>query len=228
MIASHVDTVNTSLYDRSMAQARAARPRRKHPSRYHHGDLRRALVEQALRTIQTEGVRSLTLRGVGATLGVSRTALYRHFADKQALLAEVAREGFRTFRLELVDAWERGGRGRQAFEDMGVAYVRFAVANPSHYRVMFGGFVVVAADAALQQEAAGAFQALVDAIVALQQQGQMRADDPLQLARFIWALVHGVAMLSIDGVLQGPGADPEPLTRFAVRRVYDGISIPNS
>jgi AcrR family transcriptional regulator len=173
-------------------------------------------------------VGSLTLRGVGATLGVSRTALYRHFADKQALLAEVAREGFRTFRLELVDAWERGGRGRQAFEDMGLAYVRFAVANPSHYRVMFGGFVVVAADAALQQEAAGAFQALVDAIVALQQQGQMRADDPLQLARFIWALVHGVAMLSIDGVLQGPGADPEPLTRFAVRRVYDGISIPNS
>jgi AcrR family transcriptional regulator len=211
-----------------MAQARAARPRRKPPSRYHHGDLRRALVEQALRTIQTEGVRGLTLRGVGETLGVSRTALYRHFADKNALLVEVAREGFRTFRLELVDAWERGGRGRQAFEDMGVAYVRFAVVNPSHYRVMFGGFVVVGADAALQQEAAGAFQALVDAIIALQQQRLMRADDPLQLARFIWSLVHGIAMLIIDGVLQGPGVDAESLTRFAVRRVFDGASIPNS
>src|SRR5688572_29424000 len=125
------------LYDSPMAQARAARPRRKHPSHYHHGDLRRALIEQALRIIQAEGVRGLTLRGVGETLGVSRTALYRHFADKIALLAEVAREGFRTFRLELIAAWERGGRGRQAFEDMGIAYVRFAVANPSHYRVMF-------------------------------------------------------------------------------------------
>jgi len=211
-----------------MAQPRAARPRRKHPSRYHHGDLRRALVEQALRTIQTEGVRGLTLRGVGETLGVSRTALYRHFADKNALLAEVAREGFRTFRLELIAAWERGGRGRQAFEDMGLAYVRFAVANPARYRVMFGGFVVVSADTALKQEAAGAFQALVDAIVALQQQGLMRADDPLQLARFIWALVHGIAMLVIDGQSHGPAIDPEALTRFAVRRVHDGISIPNS
>ena len=209
-----------------MAQARAARPRRKHPSRYHHGDLRRALIEQALRTIQAEGVRGLTLRGVGETLGVSRTALYRHFADKNALLVEVAREGFRTFRLQLVDAWERGGRGRQAFEDQGLAYVRFAVANPSHYRVMFGGFVVVGADAALQQEAAGAFQALVDAIIALQQQRLMRADDPLQLARFIWSLVHGVAMLIIDGMLQG--SDAESLTRFAVRRIFDGVSIPNS
>jgi AcrR family transcriptional regulator len=207
---------------------RAARPRKKHPSRYHHGDLRRALVEQALRTIQAEGVRGLTLRGVAERLGVSRTALYRHFTDKKALLAEVAREGFRTFRLELVEAWERGGGGRQAFEDMGLAYVRFAVANPSHYRVMFGGFVVVAADAALQQEAAGAFQALVDAIVSLQQQGLMRADDPLQLARFIWALVHGVAMLIIDAVLHGPGVDAEALARFAVRRVFDGVSIPNS
>ena len=211
-----------------MAPPQAARPRRKHPSRYHHGDLRRALVEQALRTIQTEGVRGLTLRGVGETLGVSRTALYRHFADKNALLAAVAREGFRTFRLELVDAWERGGRGRQAFEDMGLAYVRFAVANPSHYRVMFGGFIVGSADAALMQEAAGAFQALVDAITALQQQELMQADDPLQLARFIWALVHGVAMLVIDGQLRGPGVDPESLARFAVRRIFDGVSIANS
>ena len=228
MIPSYVDTVNTWLYDSPMAQARAARPRKKHPTHYHHGDLRRALIEQALRIIQAEGVRGLTLRGVGETLGVSRTALYRHFADKNALLAEVAREGFRTFRLELIEAWERGGRGRQAFEDMGIAYVRFAVANPSHYRVMFGGFVVVAADTALKQEAASAFQALVDAIVALQQQRLMRADDPLQLARFIWALVHGIAMLVIDGPLHGPGVDPEALTHFAVRRVYDGINIPNS
>ena len=85
-------------------------------------------------------VEGLTLREIGARLGVSCTALYRHFADKRALLAAVATEGFRTLRLHLVTAWEDGGRGRAAFESMGVAYVRFAVANPSHYRVMFGGF----------------------------------------------------------------------------------------
>ena len=108
---------------------------------YHHGNLRRALLDEALATIRAEGVEGLTLREIGARLGVSRTALYRHFADKRALLAAVATEGFRTLRQQLVTAWEEGGRGRAAFEAMGVAYVRFAVANPAHYRVMFGGFV---------------------------------------------------------------------------------------
>ena len=102
---------------------------------------------------------------------MSRTALYRHFADKAALLAAVAREGFRTLRLETIEAWERGGRGRAGFEAMGAAYVRFAVANPSHYRVMFGGFVVGSPNADVAREGAGAFQALVDAIVWLQNDG---------------------------------------------------------
>jgi AcrR family transcriptional regulator len=192
-----------------------------HP--YHHGDLRRALVEEAVRTIQSEGVQALTLRAVGQTLGVSRTALYRHFADKGALLAAVAREGFRTLRLELVDTWTRGGRGREAFEAMGVAYVHFAVANPSHYRVMFGGYVVGSADPELLEEASGAFQALIDALVALQASGLVQPDDPLQLARFIWAIVHGISMLVIDGQMRGPAADPEALTRFAIERVRTGI-----
>ena len=60
---------------------------------YHHGDLRHALLDEALRTIQTHGVEHLTLRTVGEALGVSRSALYRHFADKQALLAAVGKEG---------------------------------------------------------------------------------------------------------------------------------------
>src|SRR5918999_4839894 len=103
---------------------RAARkPRRP----YHHGNLRRALLDEALATIRTEGVDGLTLREIGARLGVSRTALYRHFADKRALLTAVATEGFRTLRQLLVAAWEQGGRGTAAFQSMGIAYVHFAV-----------------------------------------------------------------------------------------------------
>jgi AcrR family transcriptional regulator len=198
------------------------RSRRKRPSRYHHGDLRRALVEEALRTIRADGVAGLTLRGVGQTLGVSRTALYRHFADKAALLSEVAREGFSTLRLETIEAWERGGRGWAGFEAMGAAYVRFAVANPSHYRVMFGGFVVASPNADVAREGSGAFQALVDAIAWLQQEGLMRPDDAQQLARFVWALVHGVAMLIIDGLLGK--ADPDAFARFAIARVRTGTA----
>src|SRR4029453_18346679 len=93
----------------AMAGSTARRPRRKRAEQYHHGDLGRALIDQALRTIDRHGVEGLTLRGVGEALGVSRTALYRHFSDKQALIGAVAREGFRPFRRALVDAWEQQG-----------------------------------------------------------------------------------------------------------------------
>jgi len=210
-----------------MIGSRAPRPRRKRADRYHHGDLRRALVQEAVRRIQRHGVEGLTLRAVGQALGVSRTALYRHFADKSALLAAVAREGFRTLRLELVDAWEQGGRGQEAFDAMSVVYVRFAVTHPSHYRVMFGGFVDArAADPGLREEGGAAFQVLVDALVAQQQNGLVRGDEPSQLARFIWAIVHGVAMLAIDGQLQRQDADAEDLIRYAADRIRSGIGIP--
>ena len=90
---------------------RSTRSARKPSSSYHHGNLRRALLDEALATIGAEGVDGLTLREIGARLGVSRTALYRHFADKRALLAAVATEGFRTLRQQLVSAWEAGDRG---------------------------------------------------------------------------------------------------------------------
>ena len=121
-----------------MARRPSATPARKRADRYHHGDLRRALLQAAVRTIRSHGIDGLTLRGVGSALGVSRTALYRHFTDKAALLAAVAAEGFRMLREELRRAWERRRARTRGFEAMGVAYVRFAVAHPSHYRVMFG------------------------------------------------------------------------------------------
>src|SRR5688572_14542543 len=194
--------------------APSTRPARKQRRAYHHGDLRRALLDEALATIREEGVEGLTLREIGARVGVSRTALYRHFVDKRALLTAVATEGFRALRQRLVAAWEEGGRGDSAFSAMGVAYVRFAVANPAHYRVMFGGFVdPEARDPGLEAEGEGAFQALVDALAALQRDGIFREDDTILMARHVWALVHGMAMLGIDGQLREPAA-VEELMRY--------------
>ena len=200
-----------------------ARPRRKPRDRYHHGDLRRALLDEALRTIQHDGVEVLTLRTIGRALGVSRTALYRHFADKRALLSVVATDGFRMLKERLLEAWSPGSvRG---FNAMGVAYIRFAIANPSHYRVMFGGFVDNAArDEELTREATAAFQALVDSLVALQKEGSVRKDDPLQLARFIWATVHGISMLIIDGQLGLQQPQIDDLIQFAVERIHTGVA----
>jgi AcrR family transcriptional regulator len=208
-----------------MARGASSAPARKPAHRYHHGNLERALLEAALRTIQRDGVDGLTLRGVGHDVGVSRTALYRHFADKAALLRAVAREGFRTLRIALVAAWKRKGRGRPGFAAMGEAYVRFAVANPSHYRVMFGALIEgAAADPELALEGAGAFQALVDAIVEQQQAGLVRPDDPQVFAEYIWSLVHGIAMLAIDGRLGRKSTHVVALTRYAIERTHTGIA----
>jgi len=212
-IRRYVDNVNIGRYHQFMARKRAGR--------YHHGDLSRAFLQEALRTIEKGGVAALTLRAVGEKLGVSRTALYRHFADKSALLAAVATEGFRTLRLETLHAWEAHGGGRKGFEAMGAAYVHFAVAHPAHYRVMFGGYVRSAAPGSqLSNEGAGAFQALVDAIIAQQKEGRLRRDNPLELAQYIWANVHGIAMLAIDGQLKQPIED---VIRFANERMRTGI-----
>jgi AcrR family transcriptional regulator len=191
---------------------------------YHHGDLRRALLDEALRTIQMHGVEHLTLRTVGERLGVSRSALYRHFADKQSLLATVGKEGFRKLRQTITDAWEQNGRGRPGFHAMGKAYVQFAVAHPSHYRVMFGGFIESAAkDDHFVAEARAAFQVLVDALVEQQNAGDIRKDDPVLMAHFVWAIVHGSAMLVIDGQLP-EAAQAGELEDYALERLEASIS----
>jgi AcrR family transcriptional regulator len=193
------------------------------PRPYHHGNLRRALLDEALAIIRADGVERVTLREIGARLGVSRAALYRHFADKRALLTAVATEGFRALRERLVGAWEEGGRDEAAFRAMGIAYVRFAVDNPSHYRVMFGGFVdTQQSDPELVAEGSGAFQALVDALAALQRDGIVRSDDTVLMARYVWALVHGIALLGIDGLLREPGA-VDALMEYALERLDTGI-----
>ena len=197
-------------------------PRKRRRS-YHHGDLSRALVKAAIGTIQRGGVQALTLRAVGEKLGVSRTALYRHFPDKSALLAAVGREGFRTLRLRLQDAWRRHDGGQSGFEAMGAAYVRFALDHPSHYRVMFGGHLSgKVRDLELDREGAAAFEALVEALVSLQEQGIVKPDPPLRLAQYIWANVHGIAMLAIDGQLREPA---HAVIEFANERMRTGIAL---
>ena len=185
---------------------------------YHHGDLPQAMLAEAVRTIQRHGIDELTLRGVGERLGVSRTALYRHFANKDALLQAVATEGFCMLQAALQDAWQRAGAGLPGFDAMGAAYIRFAVRHPAHYRVMFGS----GPQAADADDSGAAFGTLVSAVETLQRAGKMRGEDSHQLALYVWSVVHGVAMLAIDGILRTP-AEIEMLTQFAIERLRTGI-----
>lgn len=193
---------------------------------YHHGDLERALVDTAVQMIQREGVQALTLRGVGARLGVSRTALYRHFDDKQALLARVASEGFKTFHDALAEAAARAeARRADPMPAMAAAYARFAHAHPSHYQTMFSGVLTGGkCDPELQRCGEAAFSVLVEAIRRGQQRGRIRAGNPLELAEVTWALSHGLATLAMANQL--PSA-PSTLEALAVRGwtiLYEGMS----
>ena len=172
---------------------------RKPKGAYHHGDLERALVEAALETIREEGVRAFTLRSVGARVGVSRTALYRHFDDKAALLARVAAEGFRI----LYDTMERAMANSSAtagdtLQVMAAAYVHFALSNQSHYEAMFGGYLEDwGRYPHLIQQAEAAFTQLVNAIRREQAAGGIGSGDPVELAEITWALSHGISTLGV-------------------------------
>jgi AcrR family transcriptional regulator len=193
---------------------------------YHHGDLERALVDTAVLMIHEEGVQALTLRGVGARLGVSRTALYRHFDDKQALLARVAAEGFKRFHAALAAAVARAeARRADPLPAMAAAYIRFARANPSHYQTMFSGVLTGGTqDPALQQHGEAAFNVLLDAIRRGQAGGRIRPGNPLELAEITWALSHGLATL---GMARQLPCAPSKLEALAVRGwtiLYEGMS----
>ncbi len=207
----------------------AVKIQRKPKGAYHHPDLEHALVDAAIRTIHEQGVNALNLRAIGSQLGVSRTAIYRHFDDKSALLARVALEGFRIFRLALRSAVDEARkRGADPLEEMGSAYIEFALANQSHYKTMFSGaFGSWDRYPDLITEADGAFDVLLSTI--REEQGTSRiaaSHDPMRLAHIIWAGVHGIATLGMAGHLgphDGTDGQLEELSRLHSRILLSGL-----
>ena len=192
--------------------------------RYHHGDLERALVATAVRIIAVEGVDRLTLRRVGTEIGVSRTALYRHFAHKAALVARIATDGFRLLSdtLKRVRANAPAGAA-DTLEVMAAAHVHFAAANPSHYATMFGGFLKDwRAYPELIQQADAARAQVVDAIREAQRHGQISGADPVLVADVMWALTFGVARLAASNHLSEGTGPIEALAVRGIRWVSDG------
>jgi AcrR family transcriptional regulator len=204
------------------------KPTPKSKSRYHHGDLRRALIDASLALIAEEGFGALTLREVARRAGVTHAAPYRHFADKEALLAAVAAEGFRAMAERMrvrMDAAE-GPAGRLVAS--GVAYVLFAVQHPAHFRVMFGPHFTHPPDFKRQEQEQGtsAFDLLMTTIEQGQRAGALREGEPRVLSLTAWSLVHGLASLLVDGQLgtagKGP-ADAEHLATVQTRLLLQGL-----
>jgi len=204
----------------------AARARR--PARYHHGDLRRALIDTALSMVTEEGAWNFTLREVARRAGVSHMAPYNHFEDKAALLAEVAALGFESLRQSL-EAAARGQprSARQAIAAIAAAYVRFGVEQPAHYRLMFGAELAEKARYPVLQAASDAtFAVLTGVLERGHASGQVRRGVVRDQALAAWSLVHGLTTLLIDqrvsflGVSTG---DAERHARQAAVALFEGL-----
>lgn len=175
--------------------------RTKPEGRYHHGDLRRALVDAALEVVAEHGTGALGLREVARRVGVSHAAPKHHFADKSALLVAVGTRAF----AELADAMDRaaaaaGNDAVARLKASGVAYVRFAAERPALFRLMFGGELASVRDEAMQAESRRAFDVLVRAATGVA--GPTASADEIELiVTTAWSVVHGLALLWLDGHL---------------------------
>jgi AcrR family transcriptional regulator len=198
---------------------------------YHHGDLRRALLAAAARLLRAAGPDALTLRAVARAAGVSQTAPYRHFADRRALVVALAEESFAELERDLlraaaapeavIGAPQQTPRG--GLQAIALQYVRFALAHPSEYRVMFGA--ELSADGARLPSRQKVFTFLRVGIERLQEGGLIGPGDSDQLALTCWALVHGLVMLALDGQLHGNEAlTPESLTLTATEALMFGLA----
>lgn len=181
--------------------SRVVRPKAWPPRRrYHHGDLRRALLDAALGLLAEQGAESLTLRAVAREAGVSQTAPYRHFKDRSALIGDVAVEAFARLGTAIESAVRTGPAGVPALERGLAAYVRFGHLHPAEYRVMFGPELAGRPDRPdVPAAAEGVFRILRDGIARLQVRGLLAGGDPVLMAIAAWASVHGLVMLTLDG-----------------------------
>ncbi len=184
---------------------------------YHHGDLRRTVIETALAMLNEEKGWQFTLREVARRAGVSHAAPYKHFQDKAALLAEMALIGFDQLRQALMSAKPRKPKSlRDEFLAMARAYVRFGTSNPALYRLMFGAEAGKAQDVHLNERALAAFGVVIELLGRGQTVGILRKRDVRGQATACWAQLHGLTLLTIDGLLLPEKVGPNALDNALV------------
>jgi AcrR family transcriptional regulator len=156
--------------------------------RYHHGDLPAALLLAAGKILEQEGVEALSLRALTRRTGVSHAAPYRHFSDRESLLAALAAEGF-----AMLERAQREAEAAAGARGLGEAYVRFALTHPQRFRLMFGGGVSIARHPGLREAAAKTYDGIARAMAAL-----VPKDGARDATVAAWALVHGLATLLLN------------------------------
>jgi AcrR family transcriptional regulator len=199
---------------------------------YHHGNLKEALLEAALRLIAEKGPAGFTFADAARLAGVSPAAPYRHFRDRDELLSSIAQRGFEQFEAVLTAAWDDGRPDTvTAFERVGKAYLGFAREEPAFYSAMFESGLPLETNPELRAASDGAFAVLRAAaerlIARLPATGRPPA---LMMALHIWALSHGIASLfgRGDAARRPLPMSPEDLMEAGVLVYLRGLGFPES
>ncbi len=191
-------------------------------------DLRSRILSEALDQIRTQGAHHVSLRSIAKAAGCSPMATYRHFPSKEALLAEIACDGFIELRDE-IDAVVREFPDDpiRQLEEVGNRYIRLALKKPQHVLTMFGSFIEEPSEyARLDEKGKTAFEGLVEIVVRCQKTGKIPAGDPLEKAVACWSMVHGFSMLFLNGNLEFLGITLKNYDRFGSmvsRVVLEGL-----
>ena len=192
---------------------------RKRVRDYHHGNLRAALIDQALEMIADGGVAALNVRTLARRVGVSEAALYHHFAGRADLLGELAAAGYKKLRERLRDARHRFDDPVDGLGEMGRAYVRFALENPGMFRAMFGRHVFreLAGHPATLQAGRPAYQEHRDQSKACAE-ALGRPELSGTIERIAWSAIHGVAWLLLEQEIRPEehGLQPEDVMNEAI------------
>jgi len=181
---------------------------------YHHGNLREALLAEAVRIIEAEGPAALSLRELSRRLGVSHAAPAHHFPDKAALLTAIAVDGYEKLAHELWASREDG------FLETGIAYVRFVVNHPGHIKVMFEPSLYKADDPTVQAARSRTSSQLFGSAAGL------ASEDSRRVGLAGWSLMHGIATLWLTGNLREAGDDPEAAARWLAAVTFRSPKVP--
>jgi AcrR family transcriptional regulator len=229
-IVNIVFSVNFLMLERNGRQrGMESRHEPQRPKSYHHGDLRNALIQAGLELLAEGGVQELDLRKVARRAGVSHAAPYRHFADKQALIAAITEEGFRLL-AEQIQATLSEVPDEPFEQLLGIArtYVHFAKTHPWLMREMFSGLTIERETfMSLQIAYKAVYRLYTDVIRRGQEKGTFVDGDPGALAGVLWSMLHGLAMLIIENQMRpyvdGPEST-ERFTRYTIEVLYGGFA----
>jgi AcrR family transcriptional regulator len=177
---------------------------------YHHGDLKASLKQAALRLVRERGPKGFSLNEASRLAGVSVAAPYRHFDDKDALIAEIARDGYELLEREIHNAVKKADNLRDQLVDSGMAYLRFARNHADYFNVMFHSGL----DRSKYPDIERSIKAGLGVILGLAQQYERTQELAELRAVSAWALVHGLATLDHDGALSATAGKGRALEQF--------------